>query len=232
MNAALPQQSPSLVDQIESLLPQTQCRQCGYEGCRPYAQAIADGTAKHNQCPPGGHEGIVRLSKLLNIEVVPLNPQNGIERPRTVAVIDPSQCIGCTLCIQACPVDAIVGGPKRMHVVLKEWCTGCNLCVPPCPVDCIDSIVITTKTGWQAWSPEQADLARARHTRHLKRLQSQQASTDNTPSSDQSNQETMHSATNGSSALSNEKKDGHPILKQALIAKALAKAKARRDSKS
>ncbi len=230
MSTALPQHRPSLVDQIENLLPQTQCRQCGYQGCRPYAQAIADGTAQHNQCPPGGHEGIVRLSKLLNIEVRPLNPQNGVEQPRTVAIINPAQCIGCTLCIQACPVDAIVGAPKHMHIVLQDWCTGCNLCVPPCPVDCIDSIAVTTQTGWQAWSSEQANLARARHTRHLKRLQT---NVDDTPSKDQCSKNLTPIASNVSPTMPREKKENaYPILKQSLIAKALAKAKAHRDSQS
>lgn len=233
MSTALPQHRPSLVDQIESLLPQTQCRQCGYQGCRPYAQAIADGTAKHNQCPPGGHEGIVRLSQLLNIEARPLNPQNGVEQPRTVAVINPALCIGCTLCIQACPVDAIVGTAKHMHIVLQDWCTGCHLCVPPCPVDCIDSVVVTTQTGWQAWSSEQADLARARHTRHLKRLQTKQANADDTSSSDQSSKKITPITSNVSPTMVHEKKEnGYPMLKQSLIAEALAKAKARRDSES
>lgn len=228
MSTALPQHRPSLVDQIENLLPQTQCRQCGYQGCRPYAQAIADGTAKHNQCPPGGHEGIARLSKLLNIEARPLNPQNGIERPRTIAMINPALCIGCTLCIQACPVDAIVGAAKYMHIVLQDWCTGCNLCVPPCPVDCIDSVPVTTQTGWQAWSSEQADLARARYTRHLMRLE-----TNNTSNSKQSNKDTAHINTNAPSASPHEKKENeYPMLKQSLITQALAKAKARRDSES
>lgn len=159
-----------LIEQINQLLPQTQCTQCGYNGCRPYAEAIANKKAKHNQCPPGGTEGITRLSRLLDIAVLPLNPNNGIEQPRTLAIIDPQHCIGCTLCIQACPVDAIVGAAKKMHVVLEEWCTGCNLCIPRCPVDCIGIIPVGNGTGWMNWSQQQADQARMRHQRHNARL--------------------------------------------------------------
>jgi Na+-translocating ferredoxin:NAD+ oxidoreductase subunit B len=161
----------SLADQIEDLLPQTQCTKCGYPACRPYAEAIADGTAGYNQCPPGGAEGIARLAHLLGKPVVPLNPANGEERPRPVAVIDEARCIGCTLCIQACPVDAIVGAAKQMHTVVDALCTGCDLCVAPCPVDCIAMVDVTPgKTGWDAWSPQQADDARARHDFHVFRV--------------------------------------------------------------
>jgi Na+-translocating ferredoxin:NAD+ oxidoreductase subunit B len=128
---------PVLVERIDALLPQTQCGQCGYDGCQPYAAAIADGAAKINRCPPGGNRLIETLSGLLALPVIALDPQAGAERPRTLAVIDEANCIGCTLCIQACPVDAIVGAAKQMHTVLAGWCTGCELCVPPCPVDCI-----------------------------------------------------------------------------------------------
>lgn len=159
-----------LIDEIDHLLPQTQCTQCGYSGCRPYAEAIANKKAKHNQCPPGGREGIARLSKLLKLETLPLNPSHGIEQFRTLATIDPQRCIGCTLCIQICPVDAIVGAAKQMHVVLEDWCTGCNLCIPRCPVDCIESVPAGTQTGWQNWSQQQADHARTRHQRHKQRL--------------------------------------------------------------
>ncbi len=154
----------SLADQIEDLLPQTQCTKCGYPACRPYAEAIADGSADYNQCPPGGAEGIARLAALLGKPVIPLNPANGLERPRPVAVIDESLCIGCTLCIQACPADAIAGAARQMHAVLPELCTGCDLCVAPCPVDCIAMVDVTPgKTGWNAWSQPQADAARERH---------------------------------------------------------------------
>ena len=160
----------SLADRIEDALPQTQCTKCGYAGCRPYAEAIADGSADINQCPPGGQEGIARLATLLNREVIPLNPVHGLERPRPVAVIDEALCIGCTLCIQACPVDAILGAPKLMHTILPDLCTGCDLCVAPCPVDCIAMVPVTTTTGWQAWSQQQADEARARHDFRTARL--------------------------------------------------------------
>ncbi|HKT64469.1 MAG TPA: electron transport complex subunit RsxB, partial [Burkholderia sp.] len=162
--------SKTLADRIEDLLPQTQCTKCGYDGCRPYADAIAAGDANYNQCPPGGAEGIARLAKLLGKPVIPLNPVNGTEHPRAVAFIDESLCIGCTLCMQACPVDAIVGAPKQMHTIVASLCTGCDLCVPPCPVDCIAMIPVTgDDTGWDAWSQEQADAARARHDQRLAR---------------------------------------------------------------
>lgn len=130
----------SLADQIEAILPQTQCTKCGYQGCRPYAEAIAGGEAEINQCPPGGAAGIAALAALLQRAELPLNPRNGIEQEIRVAVIREAECIGCTKCIQACPVDAIVGANKLMHTVLLEECTGCDLCIPPCPVDCIDMV--------------------------------------------------------------------------------------------
>ncbi len=162
----------ALSDQIENLLPQTQCTKCGYPACRPYAEAIANGTAQINQCPPGGAQGIARLAELLGKAVTPLNPANGVERPRPVAVIDEALCIGCTLCIQACPVDAIVGGAKLMHTVISDLCAGCDLCVPVCPVDCITMVPVTgDRTGWDAWSQQQADEARVRHDLHMARLE-------------------------------------------------------------
>ncbi|KWZ43686.1 ferredoxin [Burkholderia savannae] len=162
--------SKTLADRIEDLLPQTQCTKCGYDGCRPYAEAIAAGAAGYDQCPPGGVEGVARLAKLLGKPVIALNPEHGVERPRPVAFIDEQLCIGCTLCMQACPVDAIVGAPKQMHTIVAELCTGCDLCVPPCPVDCIEMIPVTgEKTGWDAWSQQQADAARARHDARLAR---------------------------------------------------------------
>jgi electron transport complex protein RnfB len=126
-----------LADRIDALLPQTQCGQCGYHGCRPYAEAIARAEAEINQCPPGGAAGIAKLAALLNRPALPLNPTHGIEKPRMLARIVEADCIGCTKCIQACPVDAIVGASKLMHTVLADDCTGCELCVPACPVDCI-----------------------------------------------------------------------------------------------
>ncbi len=141
--------SDPVVERIDALLPQTQCGQCGYPGCRPYAEAVSKDEADINQCPPGGDAGIRALADLLGREPKPLNPDNGEEQAQTVVIIDESRCIGCTLCIQACPVDAIVGAAKLMHTVIETECTGCNLCLPPCPVDCIDIVVV--KTGIQRW---------------------------------------------------------------------------------
>jgi electron transport complex protein RnfB len=170
---------PTLADQIEDLLPQTQCTKCGYPACRPYAEAIADGSANYNQCPPGGIEGVARIANLLGKKVIPINPANGIERPRPVAVIDEPICIGCTLCMQACPVDAIVGAAKQMHTVVAELCTGCDLCVAPCPVDCIAMVEVTPgRTGWDAWSQQQADAARARHDFRTERLKREKEEND------------------------------------------------------
>jgi RnfABCDGE-type electron transport complex B subunit len=132
------------IESIEALLPQTQCTRCGYPDCHAYAVAIASGEASINQCPPGGQTGIERLAALLNVEAEPLNPDFGVEGPRTTAIIDEQRCIGCTLCIQACPLDAIVGRAKRMHTVLTLCCSGCDLCVAPCPVDCIDMVNLET----------------------------------------------------------------------------------------
>lgn len=140
----------SLADRIDALLPQTQCTKCGFEGCRPYAEAIVAGEAEINQCPPGGAAGIDALAQLLGRAPLPLNPANGFERPLTVAVIDESRCIGCTLCIPACPVDAIVGSAKRMHAVIGSQCTGCDLCLAPCPVDCISMVPVAPARAWTA----------------------------------------------------------------------------------
>lgn len=162
---------PTLVDRIDALLPQTQCTRCGYQGCRPYAEAIAQGTADINQCPPGGAPGIVKLADLLATLPKPLNPANGVEKPLEAAVIDEERCIGCTLCIQACPVDAILGAPKQMHGVLAGWCTGCELCVAPCPVDCIDMSELMPDAGAvPAWTPANAESARQRHEKRERRL--------------------------------------------------------------
>ena len=156
-----------LAQQIDALLPQTQCTRCGYQGCKPYAEAIARGEAKINQCPPGGVAGIVKLAELLKTLPLPLNPVNGIEKPLEVAVIDESLCIGCTLCIQACPVDAILGAAKQMHTVLHSWCTGCELCIAPCPVDCITMVAVTPA---HEWDDADAALARTRYDARNQRL--------------------------------------------------------------
>lgn len=147
-----------IADQIESLLPQTQCGQCSYPGCRPYAEAIADGEAI-NKCPPGGESTINALADLLDVEALPLDAEHGEEAVKNVAYIREGECIGCTKCIQACPVDAILGAAKQMHTVIGTECTGCDLCVEPCPVDCIDMLPI--KTTVQTWSwdlPKPADI--------------------------------------------------------------------------
>ncbi len=128
----------TLENKINATLPQTQCGLCGYAGCRPYARAIATGLAGINRCPPGGEAGIEKLSRLLKINTTSLDTSRGVTKARAIAVIDEVHCIGCTLCIQACPVDAILGAAKQMHTVLSRDCTGCELCIPPCPVDCID----------------------------------------------------------------------------------------------
>jgi len=156
---------------LDAALPQTQCTRCGYADCRHYADAMAAGDAPINQCPPGGAEGIARLAALSGRAVTALNPDNGVEGPRRLAVIDEEWCIGCTLCIKACPVDCIVGAPKLMHTVIESWCTGCELCLPVCPVDCIALEDATTgRSGWAAWSTAQADEARERYAAHLLRV--------------------------------------------------------------
>jgi electron transport complex protein RnfB len=158
-------------DAIDAALPQTQCTRCGYPDCRAYASAIAAGDAPINQCPPGGAEGVVRLARLTGRPVEPLNPANGLEGPRRLAVIDEAWCIGCTLCIKACPVDCIVGGAKQMHTVVEPLCTGCELCIPVCPVDCIALENATgERTGWAAWSTGDAATARERYGQRERRL--------------------------------------------------------------
>jgi len=139
---------------IDAILPQTQCGKCSYPGCKPYAQAIASGEADINQCPPGGKEGIRKLADLLGREVKPLSAEHGVEKPKALALIDEQVCIGCTLCIQACPVDAILGAAKQMHTVIADQCTGCELCVPPCPVDCISMVPLAeTVDTWKCRYP-------------------------------------------------------------------------------
>lgn len=164
--------SNTLAEQINRLLPQTQCTKCGYQGCKPYAEAIASGAAEINQCPPGGDLGISHLAALLNKPVMPLNPANGIvQNQRLTAVIDEAVCIGCTLCIQACPVDAIVGANQLMHTVISKACTGCDLCLPPCPVDCIS--IEALPEALPDWTQRrlESDVLRARFEARELRLQ-------------------------------------------------------------
>lgn len=159
-----------LATRILDALPQTQCTRCGYPDCAGYAQAVAAGAADINQCPPGGVQGIVRLAQITGRPEKPLAPECGSEGPRSVAYIDEDWCIGCTLCIAACPTDAIVGSNKRMHTVIEAYCTGCELCLPVCPVDCIKlENASGAATGWDAWQPAQAALARGRYARNQTR---------------------------------------------------------------
>ena len=137
-----------LVEKIDAILPQTQCGQCGFPGCKPYAQAIAKGEADINQCPPGGQEGVEKLAELLGVEPKPLNADNGAETPPQVAFIIEDWCIGCTKCIKACPVDAILGSNQKMHTIISDECTGCRLCVDPCPVNCIIMKPREPKWNW------------------------------------------------------------------------------------
>ena len=205
-----------LADIIENALPQTQCTKCGFNGCKPYAQAIANGDANYNQCPPGGQKGVEILASILNKPIISLNTEHGAERVRHVAVIDPNICIGCTLCIQACPVDAIVGAAKHMHNVVPSLCTGCDLCVEPCPVDCITMHAVTTETGWNAWSKEQANDARKRYEQRNLRLEKIKTAL-NKPK-----QQVSQSLVQPNNNLEN------PVLdKKAIIAAAMERAKQR-----
>ncbi len=176
-----------LIEKIDAILPQTQCRQCGFPGCRPYAAAIAEGTANINQCPPGDAAGIQKLADLLGVRPIALNAAHGVPKPMAVALIDEQVCIGCTLCIEACPVDAIVGAAKQMHTVIAAECTGCELCLAPCPVDCISMIPAGKQISAAVSEPcsvgndwllhengmerKAADRARMRHQFRLQRLE-------------------------------------------------------------
>lgn len=176
-----------LIEKIDSILPQTQCGQCGYSGCKPYAAAIVGGLADINQCPPGNEEGIQKLANLLGVNPKPLNTTHGLPKPKSIALIDEENCIGCTFCIQVCPVDAIVGASKKLHTVIGAECTGCELCIAPCPVDCITILPLKKKFNDKDNSPymisdkaleyesklkkEAADHSRMRYERRLKRLE-------------------------------------------------------------
>jgi electron transport complex protein RnfB len=159
--------NPPLYETILAALPQTQCTQCGYEGCAPYAESIAAGKADIDRCPPGGEAGVALLSHITGLPVKPIAAECGVSKPRHIAVIDSSRCIGCTLCIAACPVDAIVGAPKAMHQVINSACTGCDLCLPPCPVDCI---TMQRLDGLLDWTATDANNARSAHEARNKRL--------------------------------------------------------------
>lgn len=212
--APLALQLSGLAARIDAALPQTQCTRCGYPDCAHYAQALAAGEAGIDQCPPGGAQGIARLAALTGQPVRPLNPAHGAEGPRTLAVIDEDWCIGCTLCIQACPTDAILGANKLMHTVMAVHCTGCELCIPVCPVDCIALVdASASATGWAAWSEMQAGHARQRHVKRQQRLAQEEAKKSTEPIE----------VTQGTPAAAD------PALgKKAAIAAALARARAQR----
>ena len=225
----------SLTDRIDALLPQTQCTKCGYDGCRPYADAIAAGAAAINRCPPGGEDGVAALAALLHTPPLALDTSRGQSGPLMVAVIDEAHCIGCTLCIAACPVDAIVGANKRMHTVLDDQCTGCDLCVAPCPVDCIAMVPAA-----RAWTPADARQARERHGARAARLQREAASGRRSamrpgplpvaaaPASDATQPQTAASDPSGVSTLGPALAPEDESRKRAAIEAALARARARR----
>ncbi len=185
----------SLVERILAVLPQTQCTRCGYPDCAGYAKAIVRQEASINQCPPGGHEGIKRLAKVTGLEELPLNPLFGTESPRHVAWIDEAWCIGCTLCIDVCPTDAIIGVNKQMHTVVESLCTGCELCLPVCPVDCIHLENISgNKTAWNAWSEELADQSKTRYFQKQQRLEQQTTTEEPLPSKSDIKQKAVQAA--------------------------------------
>ena len=221
---ALDASGQTLAARLDAALPQTQCTRCGYRDCRTYAHAIAAGQAGINQCPPGGAEGIRRLAAIAAQELRPLDTSHGLERPRATAVIDESWCIGCTLCIKACPVDCIVGASKRMHTVVEAQCTGCELCVPACPVDCIRMEPVTTpRTGWDAWSPAQADQARERYAFHRLRVEREKREND---------ERLAAKAAHKLADLENQSLHTDPEVlarKRAVIEAAMARAKARQE---
>ena len=216
----------ALVARLHAALPQTQCTRCGYPDCAGYAQAMAEGSAGINQCPPGGAEGIARLAALTGRPPLPLRPENGVEGPRTVAVIDEAWCIGCTLCLKACPTDAITGINKHMHTVVEPYCTGCELCVPVCPVDCISLENVTgTRTGWSAWSEPQAARALERYEWRQERLQREaREHEDRLEQQAQAKLTDLPAHTRGAEGAEAERK-------RAIIEAALARARARRESR-
>ncbi|MEY3428591.1 MAG: Electron transport complex protein rnfB [Pseudomonadota bacterium] len=214
----------TLADRILDALPQTQCTRCGYPDCKAYAQAIALEQAPINQCPPGGAEGVAVLARLTGKPVQPLNLEHGLEGPMTVAVIDEAWCIGCTLCIKACPTDAILGSNKVMHTVIESVCTGCDLCLPVCPVDCIEMVPISgDKTGWAAWSAELATQARVRYeSRQIRLVKEEQEH-----AARQEAKAAMKLADLETHTHVAEDPDKEMARKRAIIAAAMAKAKAR-----
>ena len=192
----------SLSLRILAVLPQTQCTRCGYPDCEAYADAIERQEAGINQCPPGGEEGIQRLSALTGLPVLPLNPANGSEGPRHIAWIDEKWCIGCTLCISACPTDAILGASKQMHTVIEDVCTGCELCLPVCPVDCIHLENVTLgKSGWNAWTQTLEDQAKNRYELKKLRLAKEQGEIPQSKSTNELKQSAVQAALARAKAL-------------------------------
>lgn len=209
---------------------------CGYPDCAAYARAIAAGQAAINQCPPGGAQGVQRLAHITGQAAQPLNPDHGLESPRAVALIDEAWCIGCTRCIEACPVDAIVGSHKLMHTVIEPYCTGCELCVPVCPVDCISLENVTgTHTGWNAWSQPEADTARSRYEARSLRAKGKpaHASKSRPPAIETAHGPTLAEATPQLPAPQPDVGASSPAeRKRAMIEAALARARAQRDKKA
>jgi electron transport complex protein RnfB len=228
----------SLFERLHAALPQTQCTRCGYPDCAAYAQAIAGGHAAINQCPPGGAEGVQRLSRITGLPAQALNPVHGIESPRAVALIDEAWCIGCTLCIKACPTDAIFGSHKLMHTVIEPYCTGCELCVPVCPVDCISLENVTgTRTGWNAWSQPEADAARSRYeARYLRRLDQKDkplAAPEETPEDRGAAEKSLQTRQTLAAHAQQQEEAGSPAeRKRAMIEAVLARSRAQRDKKA
>lgn len=220
----------TLFARINAALPQTQCGRCAYPDCAAYARAISSGTAAINQCPPGGAEGVRRLAAITGLPVLPLNPANGSEGPRALAVIDEAWCIGCTLCITACPTDAILGSHKMMHTVIEPYCTGCELCVPVCPVDCISLESVTgTRTGWNAWSRQEADTARQRYEFHSLRCPSGKG--ESTKKLEKPDEPQAQAATRPVGAPARPETDSAVAeRKRAVIEAALARARAQREN--
>ncbi|MES1955759.1 RnfABCDGE type electron transport complex subunit B [Salinisphaera hydrothermalis] len=211
----------AFVDAIDALLPQTQCRRCGYDGCRPYAEAIAAGETDINRCPPGGPATIDNLAELTGIAPKPLDPECGDASVAKVAFIREDECIGCTRCIQVCPTDAIIGAAKQMHTVIEADCTGCELCVPACPVDCIDMPESTPETGQPLWPPQRPiDAERAARARQLFEARQKRLNRRTTRKRRANRHEATHDAREDAAATS--------AAKKSTIADAIARARAKR----
>ena len=214
-----------LAARILDALPQTQCTRCGYPDCAGYSRAIDAGEADINQCAPGGQEGVARLARITGKPARALNSDFGLEAPRQTVFIEENWCIGCTLCIDACPTDAIMGSNKRMHTVIERYCTGCELCLPVCPVDCIKvESASGTASGWEAWSQPQADLARARYAAHTDRRKRQQT---------EDTDKLQAQATMKLANLAEHSRIEDPVVlnhKRAIIEAAMTRARAKRDA--